>query len=305
MPSAQLEYAAVPRRRFRVRLRWLALVLLLAAIFVAWRYGWRIRDQASLRWTVRQCLNYSRGEDSVAYEANRYYANDLAARDSTYRVSFPPSLADSWQFRGAFKPVDAWDTLALRNLPALTSNSTPNIRSTLFTLPGGALSYVGPGGKAPTHIPYVNRFVAPFTFVAPIFVHERKAIGHPARLIVVELTNSLQHDQIECFVIDPGPHWGKPTLIRHGKPHEVGETIPGVLSRAGLPVNANEPAARVYFGQIDPNDSARFTFRVAVLQAQFNFDGRVLADDTIEIDGPLLSEVLMKTHISTGEKSRR
>src|SRR5258706_12047774 len=108
-PPTPLEYAPTPRRRFRIRFRWVALIALMAAALVGWRYGRQLKDQAKLRWTLHQCLTCSRGEDSVAYEANESFAKQLAANDPAYRLNFPSSTYGG--FRGAYKPVDSWDAL--------------------------------------------------------------------------------------------------------------------------------------------------------------------------------------------------
>jgi hypothetical protein len=58
--------------------------------------------------------------------------------------------------------------------------------------------------------------------------------------------------------------------------------------------DALQPPAHIYFGQPDPNDPAKFTIRVEIGHTPFDFKGQLMPDDTIQIEGPLLSEVFEK-----------
>jgi hypothetical protein len=283
----QLEYATRPRRRFRHRLRWFALVALLAGALIAWRYyGRELSDQAKLRWAVHQCVTYTRTEDSIAYEANEVLAKELATRNPAYRLILPQGGVYYRQLRGAYLPAEPWESI----WGGINARQTRSSRST-FSRPKVGMSY----GLA---------FSLPAP-VAPLFIHERECKGRSTRLVVIELGGTSTREGIDCYVIDPGRAWGKPALLWTGGPRQLGEGIQDILSRTGPNIGPTAPPARVFFGQVDPNNSAKFTIRVAVLNAEFRFEGRLMADDTIEIEGPLLSEVLSKISAANDRKLQR
>jgi hypothetical protein len=139
----------------------------------------------------------------------------------------------------------------------------------------------------------------------PLFVHERTCKDRPARLVVVELGV----DGLQGFVLAPGYPWQKPTLVWQGPVHNLGETIPETLARTHnitTPFTPSQtqrqlygpdilrPAGHIYFGQPDHNDPAKFTICVEIGTTPFTFAGQLMPDDTIQIEGPLLSEVFKK-----------
>src|SRR3954453_24167150 len=67
--APQLEYAPVPRgwRKKRTR-RVVLLVVLLALIYPAWRYGPGVYRQGKMLYLQRRCLNYTAASDCVVYE---------------------------------------------------------------------------------------------------------------------------------------------------------------------------------------------------------------------------------------------
>jgi hypothetical protein len=290
--SAPLDYAPTPRRR--VPWRWVTLATLLIAGVLLWRYGKQLSAQSKLRWTVRQCTTYTRPADSVAYEENAFHAQQLVAHDAAYQLLPLNTWGNSTEYRGAYKPADPWNAF-----PAAARGRRL-----------GRFAFVLPGATA---LPAV-----------PLFIHTRTSKGRPERLVVVELdSNGLQG-----YVIDPGPLWGKPALIWQGLVRNLGENIPGTLGRATIlraPIDlrpgeniqaaldrvvlryhtTQQPPARIYFGQVDPNDSAKFTIRVAISNTEFKFDGQLMPDDTIQIEGPLLYDVIVKIRDATPPSAPR
>jgi hypothetical protein len=288
--SAQLDYVPTPRRH-RLPWRWLGLIALLITGGLLVVYRNVLTSQARLRWTIGQCRTFTRPPHFIALESNTFHAAQLAARDSSYallpagwpmtvklRLSNVPS-SYSWHPHEAYASVAPWNTLS-----ASVAAPGPQAAS-LRTL----------GVRVPS---------------IPLFVHERTSNGRPARLVIVELGV----DNLQGFVLGPGYPWQKPTMIWQGPTHNLGETIPDTLARVhnlethlapneGPPSlalrqrygpDALAPAAHIYFGQPDPNDAAKFTIRVEIGKIPFTFEGQLMPDDTVQIEGPLLSEVFKK-----------
>jgi len=278
--SAQLDYAPTPRRR--VPWRWVGLILLLTAAGFVVAYRKPLTAQTKLRWIVRQCTSYVRPSDSIAYEENVFHAQHLVAHDASYQL-LPMRNWRPNEYGGVYKPVDPWNAFP----PAARARRLGN-----YLL-------IRPSAAAPPAV--------------PLFIHARTIRGRPERLVIVELDS----DGLQGYVIDPGPLWGKPVLLWQGRVRNIGESIPETLMRAGgshIPIDlmpgenvqaaldrivlghiaTNQPPARVYFGQVHPNDPAKFTIRVAIAKTQFNFEGQLMPDDTVQIEGPLLSEVFKK-----------
>jgi hypothetical protein len=278
--SSPLDYAPIPRRR--IRWRWISVAVVLLSSALLWRYGKDLSAQSKLRWTVRQCATYTRPADSVAYEENVFLAQQLVVHDASYQLLPMNNWRSPTEYRGAYKPADPWNAFP----PAARPRRL------------GSYLFVRPGLTAPPAV--------------PLFVHTRTSKGRPERLVVVELDS----DGLQGYVIDPGPLWGKPALIWQGLVRNIGESIPDTLGRAKmlhipidlmpgenvraaldravLKYHTTQPPARVYFGQVNPKDAAHFTIRVAISNTEFQFDGQLMPDDTIQIEGPLLYDIIVK-----------
>jgi hypothetical protein len=279
--SVELQYAPAHRRR-RIRWRWVFLALLLIATVPLWRYGSAIIAHAELRWTLGQCRTYTLPANAVAIEANPAQAVLLLTPDTPYR-SYPSRDYVPWGgASGVYRSVPPWEALP----PALR----PPPRARRF--------------------PFYLSTATPIAM--PLFLHERLAKDRPARLVAIDL----DPEGLRGCVINPGRPWEKPTLVWQGPVRNLGESIPEIiargvslspnvipdpgeswnaaLDRANRQAYANQPPARIYFGQIDPADSSKFSFRVEVSKAEFTFVGQLMPDDTIQIEGPLLSEVFEK-----------
>jgi hypothetical protein len=279
--SAQIDYAPNPRRR--VPWRWVGLIMFLIAAGVLVAYRTPLTAQTKLRWTLGQCRTYTRPADSIALEANAAQANQLAAKDSNYRL-YPPGMSVPWgPSGGAYRPVDPWDALPATARPAPLSMRFPYYLAN-----------------------------APVPVAVPLFVHQLSCKDRPARLVAVELNP----DGLYAYVIAPGRLWETPTLIWQGPVRNLGENIyetlaraprfngpfgirPGetaqtAVNRALLEASATQPPARIYFGQPHLTDPAKFIIRVAIAKSEFNFEGQLMPNDTVQIEGPLLSEVFKK-----------
>jgi hypothetical protein len=288
--SAQLDYVPTPRRH-RLPWRWLGLIALLITGGLLVVYRNVLTSQARLRWTIGQCRTFTRPPHFIALESNTFHAAQLAARDSNYALLPPRSPLSgnyyrvtrassySWHPGEAYASVAPWDTL-----------------SASVAAPGPQAAFLRTLG---VRVPSI-----------PLFVHERTCKGRPVRLVVVELSV----DNLQGFVLAPGYPWQTPTLIWRGPTHNLGETIPDTVDRVhNLAIHlapgetpqslalrqrygpdALAPAAHIYFGQPDPNDAAKFTIRVEIGKIPFTFEGQLMPDDTVQIEGPLLSEVFKK-----------
>ena len=280
--SVELQYA--PSRRRRIRWRWVFLALLIIAAVPLWHDRKELVTQAKIRWSMGQCRTYTRPPDSIALESNTVYAAQLAARDTSYSLlptAWPlsPSMKYSWHNGEAFKSVDPWQALSV--------------------------AMIAPGRQA-----VWLRSIGALVPTIPLFVHERTSKGRPARLVVVELGV----DGLQGYVFAPGYPWQQPTLIWSGLTHNLGETIPDTLARVhNLTIqtppgqappslslrqlygpNVLHPPGHIYFGQPDPSDPAKFSIRVEIGKVTFTFVGQLMPDDTIQIEGPLLSEIFEK-----------
>ena len=282
--SVELQYA--PSRRRRIRWRWVFLALVIIAAVPLWHDRKELVTQAKIRWSMGQCRTYTRPPDSIALESNTFHAAQLAARDSSYKLLPPGTVIASMTRTGqAYESVEPWDTLS-------ASMRSPS-------LPATYLRSLGP--RVPT---------------IPLFVHERTSKGRPTRLVVVEFG----FYGLQGFVLAPGHPWQKPTVVWSGLTHNLGETIPDTLARvynltvqlapgeAPPPLSlrqrygaeALQPPAHIYFGQPDPSDAAKFTIRVEIGKTPFIFEGQLMPDDTIQIEGPLLSEIFEKLRPQNG-----
>jgi hypothetical protein len=128
--TPRLEYApAAPARRRKRVVRAALAVALLALLYVGWRHGAAIRDQAKVLYFQRQCLKYSPGPNIVVFDNGSSDAQKLAAQPGYQLLVGRMRRSQSQLYAGHVPPC--WTNL-IAAVPALAKLSPANRAAVVF-----------------------------------------------------------------------------------------------------------------------------------------------------------------------------
>jgi len=130
---------------------------------------------------------------------------------------------------------------------------------------------------------------------ATVFLHERRCPGKPARLVVLEIAGSAQ--TFYSYVIAPGGFTGTPRVLSDTCHAEAARFGWCKHYDFGLPRPVSK---RMYAGQIDPNNDAKFTIRLAYGDVEYTVQCELLPNDTVRITSP--DEATVHTAFEQREK---
>lgn len=285
---APLNYAA-PARRSSRRYLWRLFLLSWAAFTVYLAYDhWEpwLRLQVPMLQEQRRCLRFTEPADRVVFEtaatrvaallqkpgytyspAGAQLQSVFATTSPSAQPSFSPGAAISTNAEKQFQSLQgAWDVLM--RLEELRNPQPSGAGGSSW---GGSL-FGGGGPDAQTIV----------------FLHRRRA-GAAERLVVIRadwFASSISLDRIysewigfSCELISPASPTGIPDAV------SCKVIEPAVTLRPSEPMSF----LRVYAGQPDPADEARFTIDYETRDGRGTIEGRLRPDDTVEmraISGP-------------------
>jgi hypothetical protein len=270
--SAQLEYApgAPLRRRKRIR-RVVTLILLLALVVPAYRYGPPAFRRIVLLYEQHRCLAYAAPADEIVY--------DEASPTTPARATQPGYAMLTVRLRTA--SVSA----AVRQ-PAELVAFAPNLPPVVAAQTG-----IGSGGR-----------ILPRSGALPtggvLFLHElRNKAGH-RRLAVVQRTPSEVGPfpypfGLEVALYEPATFRAPPRYAGKSPPVTYIDNLDGIIPL--IPIRP----LRFYAGQVDPADASHFTIRYELDGRTGDVDGRLTdtGDDLILriVSGPATKPSLWTT----------
>jgi hypothetical protein len=244
--SAPLDYAPAPPTRRKWLRRSISLFLFLGIGAASWRWGGAAWHQARLLYWQRQCLRYTAPADQIVYDEDPINAAKLLAGDSQY---------------GAY-------ALKRRSGPTPVTGSSVNAAA---RVPDCWLRF----GSITATTPKWGRGNGAVTFL-----HERVSRSGHRRLVCVRY-----FPEADTFVA---------SLI-NGYNYSADAITPAAFTKP--PVRAllvyvidvlsgwprHPPMVRMYAGQIDPNDSSRFTIRYQMWAQSDTLDGRLEDNDDVTL----------------------
>lgn len=244
-PPPQLEYGIAPPRTVSNAMRWLILFFIGIACYAAWQWGAHALSRSNVLYAQRRCLSYTASPEQVVYEEEPTRVAGMLKQSGGY-VSYPLERHLGKKSRAAAATIpDCWRQF----------------------------------------IPLVPRLPYPFPRTgdaagAILFLHERTSPAGHRRLVCVRYyaetfsftPNFIESYNIESNAITPAT-WTAPPA-RSNRPLSVAVT-------SGFP--HQPPNVRIFAGQIDPNDPARFTIRYQMWGREDVLDGRLMDDDTVSL----------------------
>jgi hypothetical protein len=252
--SPPLDYAPRTSHRRRWRRFLILTTLLLVLTALGWQYRQAIVDRVNLLTAQRRCMTHTAPRDTVVFNEHHQRGPRLVASDPSYRDyqdGYTGFSSGPRRPQGTYQTFPAWERLA---------------------------PYVLNAAGAPAF--------TPATLLAPrglIFAHERRAPQRDARLVVVEVRADT-HFRLIVHTLRPGGPFRTPVIL---KTNEVDATISDLLELGAL----FEDSTRIFAGQPDPDDPARFTFRADAHGVEIKAYGHLLSDDTVRLDVPDAAEL--------------
>lgn len=247
--SAQLDYAPAPPKRRKWLHRSVALIILLVIGAASWRWGGVAWHQARLLYWQRQCLRYTAPADQIVYEEDPTIAAKLLAGDPQYspyplkRGSLTGPATGSPINAAAFVPA-CWPRFESAN----------NVATTMIQW-----------GRA---------------YGAVAFLHERVSASGHRRLVCVRYfpdTNTFVASFLNGYNYNTGAI--APATLTKPPAQAMRTYVIDVIS--GWP--RHPPLVRMYAGQIDLNDSSRFTIRYEMWGQTDTLDGRLDDNDDVTL----------------------
>ena len=241
----QLDYGTAPPRTVGNAMRWLILVVILIAGYAAWQWGSYALERLSILYEQRQCARYTAAPDHVVYDEEPVRAAGLLKHSDAY-VGYPLERhLGNKSIAAAAKIPDCWRRF-IRLVPAL-----------------------------PYPIPRTGDASG-----ALLFLHERTSSAGHRRIVCVHYyaetfsftPNFIESYNVESSVITPAT-WTS-LAGRSSRPLSIAVT-------SGFPTQP--PNVRIFAGQIDPNDPARFTIRYQMWGREDVLDGRLMDDDSVSL----------------------
>jgi hypothetical protein len=252
--SPQLDYAPAPPTRRRWLRRSFLLLVILAAVFVAWRFGPSMAQQARLLYRERACLNYSASPDQVVYEEDPTLATKLLISGSEYT------------------------TYPIHRAPQANQNPPPAFTAAAH-VPACWWAYptlIGPSMMQASRV-----------YGAIAFLHERLSPGGNHRLVCIRCfpdPSTFVAQPIDGFNYD-STVVTRATLTQRPK---VAMRIYTIDVISGWP--KHPPNMRIYAGQIDPNDPSHFTIRYEMWGQTDVLDGYLDDNDRVTLKPRQLPE---------------
>ena len=255
-PSApQLDYGLSPPRRRKQLIRAAVLVAGVMLGLAGYKWGPIVWQQGPILFWQRQCMHYSASPEQVVYEEDPSEVARLLTgeRYTRYRL-----------MRGSFTDPTPVKTLA-------AAARMPTRWTRLIEL-------------APPKFPLPGRMSG-----AILFLHERTSPSGHRRLVCVRYyaenysftPQFVPGYNCEVQVITPAT-WTAAPASTSSSGAFVGWNL-----QVNLPVPANfprsPPRVRIYAGQVDPDDDARFTVRYEMWGQSDVLDGRLGDDDTVSL----------------------
>lgn len=267
-----LNYApAPPRWKRRGRTALLGAVVLLA-VFATWHWSPGVYRQARLLYWQRQCLNFSQPADFVVYEEEQGAAATLLTKNGYSRYVINRAVqfnAPRTALTAASYAPACWGKLqnaqlALPQPPTAPVTAAPNwVLTSSAWQPGTGWGPMAAGRPA-----------------AVIFMHERTSPAGHRRLVVLTFTAEtgsfqpgfIDGENVDTLALTPAT-WRTPVM-------QVPKLV-GLDVMSGWP--KHPPHVRIYAGQIDPADPARFAIRYQIWGQEDVLDGKLEDNDQVTL----------------------